>query len=224
MEKIHKRLLFFGKDGDAMSEQALGYLQQHFADIEVYRYKRGERFPQEALQWQGEYVISYLCGWLIPAPVLQAATVAAINFHPGPPEYPGIGCTNFAVYDEVNVFGATCHHMAEKVDSGSIIAVRRFPITPNDSVYSITKQNYVHMAAMFYEVIGYILRGEELPISDEKWQRKPYTRRELNALCKIELDMPLEEIRRRVKATTFPGAPGAFLEIDGMRFEYVHTT
>jgi methionyl-tRNA formyltransferase len=65
-----------------------------------------------------------------------------------------------------------------------------------------------------------ILEGKELPASDESWKRKPYKRKELNELCKITPDMPEEEIRRRVKAVTFPNAPGAYIEMGGMNFNY----
>ena len=45
-------------------------------------------------------------------------------------------------------------------------------------------------------------------MSDLKWERKPYTRKELNDLCKLSKKMSDEEITKRVKATTFPGKPG----------------
>ncbi len=77
------------------------------------------------------------------------------------------------------------------------------------------------MFDLFLEIITKILHGEPLPVSDEHWTRTPYRRIELNALKKLELDMPIEEIRRRVRATTYPGTPGAYFEIDGMQFEYV---
>ena len=62
--------------------------------------------------------------------------------------------------------------------------------------------------------------GDELPQSDERWKRKPQKRKELNELCRITSDMSAEEIQRRVKAVTFPNAPGAYIEIDGMKFNY----
>ena len=73
---------------------------------------------------------------------------------------------------------------------------------------------------MFYEITDIILSGKEIPKSDEHWARKPYTRKELNNLCKITPDMPHDEIAKRVKAVTYPSAPGAYIEIDGMKFNY----
>ena len=44
-------------------------------------------------------------------------------------------------------------------------------------------------------------------------------RRELDELGRVTPDMHPDEIRRRVAAMRFPGAPGAFLELAGVRFE-----
>ncbi|MFW8746219.1 formyltransferase family protein, partial [Mesorhizobium japonicum] len=80
--------------------------------------------------------------WIYPAQLLSNASFAAINFHPGSPDYPGTGCTNFAVYEGAKEYGITCHHMKAGVDSGDIIAVKRFSINEDDTVYGITQHCY----------------------------------------------------------------------------------
>jgi methionyl-tRNA formyltransferase len=152
--------------------------------------------------------------------LLNRAQVASINFHPGPPEYPGIVCTNFAIYNSESTYGVTCHHMASTVDTGKIIAVKRFPLYPTDTVLSLTQRCYVYILTLFYEIASELYFGNSLPSCNETWKRKPYKRVELNELCKINRDMDTEEIKKRIKATTFPNAPGAYIEIDGMRFSY----
>jgi len=154
-------------------------------------------------QWEGDLIISYLAQWILPDSILQKAGKAAINFHPGPPEYPGIGCTNFAVYNKEKEFGITCHHMLAKVDSGSIIAVRRFPVFENDTVYSITQRCYTEILHLFYKLISDVLTNQPLPQSSEIWKRKPYTRKQLNELCELKAGMDKDEIDLRIKATTY---------------------
>ena len=39
------------------------------------------------------------------------------------------------------------------------------------------------------DIISRIHAGESLPESVEQWTRKPYTRKELNALCRLDMDM-----------------------------------
>ena len=61
--------------------------------------------------------------------------------------------------------------------------------------------------------------GEPLPISDEDWKRKPFTRKELDVLSEIKPDMTKGEIEKRIKATTYD-KPWAFVEIKGKKFYY----
>lgn len=152
------------------------------------------------------------------SPFPEHLKISAINFHPGPPEYPGIGCTNFAIYNGEKEFGITVHHMQEKVDTGDIIHVERFPIFDNDTVYSLTQRCYAYIYIAFVKIFSIILSDKPLPSSNETWKRKPFTRKELNDLCVITKDMSDDETRRRVRATCYPKARGAFIELAGMRF------
>ena len=210
------RLLFLGKAGDAWAARAAAYLRQHAPHTEAHLGARGDPFPAIERQ-RHDYLISYLSPWIVPAALLQRTGLAAINFHPGPPEYPGIGCTNFAIYEQAAVYGVTCHHMAPAVDTGPIIRVVRFPIYPTESVLSLTHRAYAHLAGLFYETADAILAGGSLPASPERWTRRPFRRAELNALCWLTPDMDRAEIERRIRATTFPGYPAASMHASAAR-------
>lgn len=211
-------VLFLSKADDTFSKIAGDFIRLSFPDAIVVFGKRGEPLPSVCELWNGNWVISYICPWIVPEWLLKRARKGAINFHPGPPEYPGIGCTNFALYNNEKIYGVTAHHMAVKVDTGSIIAVRRFPVFPTDTVYSLTQRCYAHTLMLFFEILSNLLSGEHLPVSEETWRRKPYRREELNALCEIKPEMSEDEIRRRVKATTFPNMPGAYVVLGGHKF------
>jgi len=213
-------VLFIGKKDDFYCEKAVEFIKLHFEKNNIILGKRGDVLSEDGREW--DYIISYLSPWIIPGDLLNRAKKANINFHPGPPEYPGIGCTNFAIYNQERSFGVTSHHMDRKVDTGKIIAVRRFPLYPTDTVFSLTQRCYAHILVLFYEIMSIILDGEhDLPISDEYWKRKPYKREELNALCEITAGMSPEEINRRVKAVTFPNAPGAYIKIGDSKVDYL---
>ena len=55
---------------------------------------------------------------IIKKNLINNCKIAAINFHPGPPEYRGIGCLNFALYNNEKFYGCTSHIMNEKIDDG----------------------------------------------------------------------------------------------------------
>ena len=197
------KVLFIGKANDTYSSTAAAFIRQNFENPKIIFSRREDLFPADLNEWSGDLLISYLAQWIIPARLLENSSFAAINFHPGPPEYPGIGCTNFAVYNDEKEFGITCHHMVPRVDTGAIIAVRRFPILESDTVYSITQHCYREILAVFYELMNQVLITGTLPVSNEIWKRTPYTRKQLNELCLLTPEMDTREIQRRLRATTF---------------------
>ncbi len=211
-------VLFIGKKNDPYCERATELIRTVFPEHEIILGKRGDEMPEGTGWWNGDYIISYLSPWIIPDHLLKRAKQAAINFHPGPPEYPGIGCTNFAIYNQELVFGITCHHMAAKVDTGEIIAVKRFPLYNTDTVWTLTQRCYAFIQTIFQEIVAAIATGKTLPTCNEKWTRRPYTRKELDDLCRVTPDMSSDEVARRIRAVTFPGAPGAFTEVAGFKF------
>jgi methionyl-tRNA formyltransferase len=221
--KINKKklsILFIGKKNDAYCEKAIKFIKKHFQVYRILVGKRGDPFPSKISLWKGDYIISYLSPWIIKASLLKRAKIASINFHPGPPEYPGIGCTNFAIYNREKVFGVACHHMNRKVDTGKIIAVKRFPLNKSDVVYSLTQKCYKHILSLFYDIMDIVINGRKLPEIKENWTRKPYKRFELNELCRITTDMNEKEIKRRVKSVSFANKSGAYIKIAGMKFKY----
>jgi len=210
-------VLFLAKH-KPFAEDAAELISLHIPESEIIFGRIEDAFPVHLLNKEFDYVISYISPWIVPKGVFDNTKIAAINFHPGPPEYPGIGCTNFAIYNGEKEFGITVHHMKEKVDSGDIITVKRFPVFNNDTVYSLTKRCYAYIYIAFVEMFSLILDNKSLPLSNEQWKRTPFTRRELNELCRITKDLPEDEIKRRIKATSYPQMPGAFIELGGTRF------
>lgn len=212
-------ILFTKKDKTSVRE-VIRYLKNNFKSVSIYSGTPGDVFPTEAMNESCDLIISYLSPWIIPLDFLKKAKFRAINFHPGPPEYPGIGCFNFAIYNGEKTYGVIAHEMEAKVDTGRIIGIKRFPIKRSDSVYSLSMNSYKHMFSLFAETMDYILKNNKLPVCSEEWKRKPYLRKELEDLCKVGVNMTGKEITRRIKATAYPNMPGVYLDIGGYKFEY----
>jgi methionyl-tRNA formyltransferase len=219
MAKAEISLLFLGKADDADCSRALEFCLQRFEHVTFCLGRWGDALPPEARDWSGDYVISYLSRWVVPGDLLKRARKASINFHPASPEYPGIGCNNFALYENAAEYGVTCHHMAAKVDTGAIIAVKRFPIYPEDTVETLLKRTYENQIALFFEIAGLMADGGDLPVSNEKWTRAPFSRSQFNELFKVTPDMSMDEIARRVRAVSF-GLWQPYIQLGGFRFEY----
>lgn len=211
-------VLFLGKENDDHGKKALAHCELNFTTVTAHVGQWGEPLPESLQQWQGDYIVSYLSRWVVPEFLLKRAAIAAINFHPASPDYPGIGCNNFALYEGATEYGVTCHHMAVRVDTGDIIAVKRFPLFDTDTVASVLSRTYDYQLILFYEVIDSILQRNLLPKSEEKWTRRPFSRQAFNQLRYIDPTMDAAEIARRIRATNF-GAWKPLLEVEGFTFE-----
>ena len=175
--------------------------------------KKYQRQPDDLIDDSGDILISLLSSWIIKPDVLGAHDLA-INFHPAPPSLPGTASYNLALYWGHDDYGVTCHRMTEKVDAGEIIETSTFPIFPWDDAHSLQQRTHTYLLTLFYGVVSKIAKGEKLEANGLAWHRKAYTRHDLEELCRITLDMDEDEVTKRVKATAYPGRPGAFIEIE----------
>jgi methionyl-tRNA formyltransferase len=219
MPKTDTSILFLGKADDPDCARALAFCQERFTDVTHCLGVWGDPLPDTARNWEGDYVISYLSRWVAPDFLLKRARKASFNFHPASPDYPGIGCNNFALYENAKEYGVTCHHMAPKVDTGAIIAVERFQVHPEDGVAELLERTYLHQIALFLKIVELLAAGEELPVSTETWTRPPFTRVQFNELFVIRPEMGRDEIARRIRAISYKHWQ-PYVEIQGYRFEY----
>jgi methionyl-tRNA formyltransferase len=219
---LNKSILFLGKKDDKYCLEASKFLRTNFKNVDIFLGDYGDSLPNNASSWNGDYIISYLSRWIVPPKLLSSASEASINFHPASPDYPGTGCINFALYNEENFYGSTCHHMLPSVDTGSIISTKDFKILSSDTVESLLIKTYEHQLILFYEVIKTILSGEDLPQSSIKWSKKAYTRSQLNSLCEIKKEMSNEEINKRIRATNY-GRWRPQIKFGDSIFEYIGT-
>ena len=169
--------------------------------------------------WEGDYIISYNSPWIVPETLLKKAKIAAINFHPGSPNYPGRGCYNFAIWDDVKSYGCTCHYMLPKVDSGTIIRTISFPLFKNETIESLKEKTMSHMLCLFYEIMDYVLYDIPLRGNGEEWSRNPFTLKEFQELC--DFTGKNNDIDRRIRATYYPYGPDyPYIKIGKYKFEY----
>lgn len=219
MENI--KILMFSKKQNIFCDYAEAILKSSFCENEFVsvRGNVGDKLNEEFCYYCPEYVISFVSPWIIPSSILSSAKKASINFHPGSPEYPGTGCYNFALYENAKQYGVTVHHMKEKVDTGSIIMTSYFDISTFESVETLKLKSMNHLLFCFEKILSYIVSDLPLPQSDEIWKRKPFTKKQMYELFKIDYTKyDSSEIERRIRAASYPGIPGAFMQICNKNF------
>ena len=210
-------ILFLSKKTD-WCNIAKDFLEKNFEKVISFQGDFGDKMPIKSNEWHGDYIISFLSPWIVSEDLLNNARKKALNFHPGTSKYGGIGCYNFAIYNEEKEYGVMCHEMVKKVDSGKIIKIRNFPIDTDETVSSLKNKSMDNLLELFYEIMDLIKRRKKLPVSNQKWERQPYTKKELLSLCKITTDMPKKEIEKRLRATYYPAGPDwPYIEINGKK-------
>ncbi len=203
------KVLFFGRDNCDGSKVAIELLRDLGFEITLIKSKsRGEKLPDDVGFWQGEYILCYRSFFVLPEHLLNQATIAAINFHPAPPEYPGSGCLNFALYDESEHYGVTAHIMNEKVDNGQILEARRFPIVASDSVDTLLERTHRKLLDQFCDFVinlaadgGAFVEKCKEKSSGESWHGVARTMREFEKLQTVDKDASKAELDRVVRAT-----------------------
>jgi len=146
-------------------------------------------------------LIAFSTQIIVPATVLQRLAFNAYNFHPGPPNYPGSRPSAFAVYNGAQEFGVTLHQMAARVDSGPIIAARRFSIPKVAVATDVAMEAYgtlLRLAMAFAPALVAI--DQPLPTSEERWSGKKYRLQDYETLRQITPGMDGVEIERRYRA------------------------
>lgn len=225
MKNQSLRVLFFGRTGCEKTQSIVEFLSSKgFETTIVYSSGRDEILPEHVYSWSGEYIFCFRSLYILPRKIIDSASIAAINFHPGPPEYPGSGCINFALYDNASLFGVTAHLMTEKIDDGKILKSERFPIFSNDGVESLLMRTHEKLFDLFTSVVEEISDyGIQHLLSsplEEHWNGEARRMKEFENLRVISPPVSEEEFLRVIRATNTKMYPTK-LSLHGRIFELV---
>ena len=204
------------------------FLEQNF-DAEIYEGDWGDPFPK--FDWtyiypEGyfDWIFSWLCPWKIPSNILKNAKKGAINFHPAPPKYPGIGCYNYAIWNEDKNYAVTCHYMDDKFDHGKIISIYCIPLYKNDTIQTLKNRSINKLKTLFYDVIEIILFGGKfIEMEGEEWGEYK-SRKDFQEFCELDeyidwVQNSATEIERKLRATYFKGARDLpYIEVNGKKW------
>lgn len=165
-------------------------------------------------------LIAFCTGIIVPSSILNQITSGAYNFHPGPPEYPGVFPSCFAIYEDAPEFGATAHRMTLKIDGGEIVGVKRFPLP------SMTNRLYLDKLALesVFELFQGLLPAlidfkRDIPETGDSWQGTSRTKKDFDALCALPSDVSAEEFDRRYRAVGEGPEHALSIDLYGHRFK-----
>jgi len=167
--------ILFISDNSVFSNIAYRCVQNFCPDTTAVFWEHGDIPVPEFENWTGDFILSFKSDLILSDDVLNNASIAAINFHPAPPNYRGVGTYSWAIGNNESVYGVTCHHITEKIDSGRIIATHYFPILRGETATILKMRAGIYCLYLLNELLPLIIEGKKLPLSQESWTNKLYT-------------------------------------------------
>jgi len=220
----NNKLLFFGRKNHGNSIKCLEHLEDlGFKVSVVWSSKRREKLPDDLDCLEVDYILCFRSYFILPESLLKIPKFYSINFHPGPPEYPGSGI-NFSLYEDKKEYGITIHLMSKKVDSGKIIETNYFPIFEDDNLEKLLKRTHRKLFNSFIDFTTNLKKYGEIFVKEKldknsnvNWSKKYWITKELDKYQIITKDIDEIELNRRIKSFNYPGFP-IELELYGHRF------
>ena len=224
---MSNKVLFIGFGDCKHSNTAVNFLISKGYDTTFWKAskKRGERPPSDILTWNGDYIFHFKSYCILPEKLLKNASIAAINFHPSPPKYPGSGGINWALYNGETSTGVTVHYMNEKIDNGPIIQVHNIEIRDDDNVGTlIDKIHKCQFDAFIHTICTISSQGYKEIVNmasknTNQWAPKTGRISDIDKLEQINLNISKKELDKRVRSTYYNGY-GPHIKLHGHTFKF----
>tara|TARA_Y100000590_G_scaffold357206_2_gene411925 strand:- start:678 stop:1364 length:687 start_codon:yes stop_codon:yes gene_type:complete len=201
-------VLFFGKENCQYSKKIKEILKKKSKKIYYFESKkRAEKIDRKYFKINYDYIFCFRSYYILKKNLLKKVKIAAINFHPGTPEYRGTGCVNYAIYRNSKIYGCTAHLINEKTDNGKIINVKKFKIDKKDNVERLLKKTHKKMFNQAFFIINGINRKKNnldkwiKKNKKIKWSKKIKKLRDLNKFYEIKKNIKKKIFLNKIRAT-----------------------
>ena len=205
----YNSVLLLGRSNCSYTNKIKIFLKKEskkFQYIECKKY--GEKLNRKLIKNKSyEYIFSFRSFFIIKSYLLKKCKIAAINFHPGPPEYRGIGCINYALYENAKFYGCTAHIINKEIDRGEIIDLRRFKIKKKDTIESCLKKthrkSYEQAMFLFKSILknNDFLRASIQKHKNIKWSKKIKNKKDLDNFYNININSNKTKLLNKIRAT-----------------------
>ena len=217
------KVLFLGRKDCKYSKKLQLYLKKKTKYLKILNTnKKSQKLKPDNYQ----YVFSFRSHIILKKKFIKKIKIAAINFHPGPPSYRGIGCVNYALFDGVKNYGSTAHLIEnEELDSGKIIDFVEFKIKKKDNIKKLLDHTYQSMFIQAKKIINklvvdeYNLKTLIKKNNNLKWSNKIKSFDDLNKFYKINLNCDKKEFLKKIKATNIDNFK-PYIIFHGKKFLY----
>ena len=217
-------VLFIGRNACSYSNKIKMFLKKNSKKFYYFESSRiGEKINKKYLRLNYNYIFCFRSFYILKKNILKKVNNAAINFHPGPPEYRGTGCVNYALYNNSKFYGCTAHLIDEKIDNGKIIDIKKFNISKKNSVSEVLRKTYENMTSLAISTIKNVKKNPDfienqiLKNKNIKWSNKIKTLKDLNDFYQINTNIKKNNFLNKIRATDTPKFK-PYIKLHGKKF------
>ena len=224
------KVLLIVKKKDKFSDQLINFLKSKKVNLKYLftEDKNTKLFKKCLNNWSGDLLFSFRNRYIFKKKFLKKnIKIAAINFHSGPPEYRGVGCANYAIFEKKKNYGVTAHLIDEKIDTGKILQVRRFKIHKSWNLKKLLEKTHKELLIISKNIIKLFCKNNKKLIGKlqanhkDTWSKKIYTLRKLNKLYEIKKYYSKEKMELIIKATKLDNFR-PYIKVKNLKFYYVN--
>ncbi len=209
MRKKFNKILILCRKNDKNVNKLINFFKKNSNKVIIIWSKHPReniKLSKYVLKNYFDYIVSFRNFYILKNNLIKRAKYAAINFHPSTPNYRGMGCINFALFDNKKNYGSTAHLIDEKIDHGKIINVTRFKIKKKFSLQTLLKKTHDNMLRQAINIFE-ILKGNPNKLNSliakskkERWSKKVSTREDMEDFYEVEKTITYKNLLRKIKA------------------------
>ena len=157
-----------------------------------------------------DYIICFRSYYILDLEIINRTKYGAINFHPSPPKYRGVGGINYALYANDKYYGSTAHIIDHKIDNGNIIDVKNFKISKTDNLDSLLNKCHSNMLNQASLIVKQ-LKMNDVYLTNKikksiKYRWGKYRNlKQLNDFYELNKDITKIELKKKIRSTVTRG-------------------
>lgn len=195
--------VWFGSVAKLCQEKNIPYITPNAEELSALTPKLQALSP--------DYLFSFYYRYMIPAPILACAKIAALNMHGSLlPKYRGRAPVNWAILHGETKTGATLHIMETKPDAGDIVGQTAVDIGPDETATDVFSKVSHAAVEVIQKVLPKLLQGN-VPRSPNPLDQGSYFGGRKPADGQIHWNQTAQQVHNLVRAVA-PPYPGAFTD------------
>lgn len=175
---------------------------------------------------RSELDLGVLCryGKILKKDTIELFSKGVINCHGGLlPEFAGLNSANFSILMNSKIGGGTIHFVDEGIDTGDVIRRCEFPISEDDTAFTVFQKTQEVLYNNLIEIIPMVLSGSVKTTSmnaliNQGHESNYYNKNCIEGFKEIRIDeLNSEEAIIKIRAFDFPDHEPAFVMINGKK-------